>query len=88
LSSDFLFVQMLASMMNFCDPSHVFSGGMPRVGSLSLAAARQSVYHGSLALLTSDQDIQYSPRGECAAALTVACRLAMPVSLALRGGAQ
>jgi hypothetical protein len=78
---------MHAPMMNFCDLSYVFSIGMPRIGSLSFAAARQSVYHGSLALLTSDQDIQFSPRGECAA-LTVACRLAMPVSLALRGGAQ
>jgi hypothetical protein len=80
-------MQMHVSMMNFCDPSYVFSGGMPRVGSLSLAAARQSVYHASLALLTSDQDIQYSPRGDCAG-LTVACRLAMPVSLARRGSAQ
>jgi hypothetical protein len=78
---------MHASMMNFCDPSYVFSIGMPRIGSLSFAAARQSVYHGSLALLTSDQDILYSPRGECAG-LTDACGLAMPVSLARRGSAQ
>lgn len=57
--------QMLASVVNFYNPSHVFIGGaMQRVGPLFLAAVRQSVYHRSLALSTRHLAIQYTSLGE------------------------
>ncbi len=41
--------QMLASVVNFFNPSHVFiGGGITRIGPLFLAAVRQSVYQRSL----------------------------------------
>lgn len=57
--------QMLASVVNFFNPSHVFiGGGITRIGPLFLAAVRQSVYHRSLALSTRRLEIQYTPLGE------------------------
>lgn len=57
--------QMLASVVNFFNPSHVFiGGGITRVGPLFLAAVRQSVYHRSLALSTRRLEIQYTPLAE------------------------
>ena len=57
--------QMLASIVNFFNPSHVFiGGGITRIGPLFLAAVRQSVYHRSLALSTRHLEIQYTPLGE------------------------
>jgi glucokinase-like ROK family protein len=57
--------QMLASVVNFYNPSHVFiGGGIQRIGPLFLAAVRQSVYHRSLALSTRHLEIQYTPLGE------------------------
>lgn len=57
--------QMLASVVNFFNPSHVFiGGGITRVGPLFLAAVRQSVYHRSLALSTRRLEIQYAPLAE------------------------
>ena len=56
--------QMLASVVNFFNPSHVFiGGGMTSIGPLFLASVRQSVYHRSLALSTRHLEIQYSPLG-------------------------
>jgi hypothetical protein len=78
---------MHASLVNFFNPSHVFGGGITRIGSLFLAPVRQSVYHCSLALLSRRLDVQYAPLSECNA-LTGACVLAMPVRLRLRGSAQ
>ncbi len=79
---------MHASVVNFFNPSHVFSRAIVRNGSLFPALVRESVYHHrSLALLTRHLDIQYAPLGECAG-LAGACVLAMPVSLSLRGSAQ
>ena len=73
--------QMLASVVNFFNPSHVFiGGGVSRVGPLFLAAVRQSVYHRSLALSTRNLDIQYTPLGE-RAGLIGAGVLAMQESL-------
>ncbi len=57
--------QMLASIVNFFNPSHVFiGGGVTRIGPLFLAALRQSVYQRSLALSTRQLEIQYAPLGE------------------------
>ena len=57
--------QMLASVVNFFNPSHVFiGGGVSRMGPLLLASIRQSVYHRSLALSTRHLEIQYAPLGE------------------------
>ncbi len=57
--------QMLASIVNFFNPSHVFiGGGVTRIGPLFLASLRQSVYHRSLALSTRHLDIQYTPLGD------------------------
>ncbi|HET7795485.1 MAG TPA: ROK family protein [Rhizobacter sp.] len=57
--------QMLASIVNFFNPSHVFiGGGVTRIGPLFLASLRQSIYHRSLALSTRHLDIQYTPLGE------------------------
>ena len=56
--------QMLASVVNFFNPSHVFiGGGITRFGPLFLAAVRQSVYQRSLALSTRHLEIQYTPLG-------------------------
>lgn len=53
---------MLASMVNFFNPSHVFiGGGLTRIGPLFLASVRQSVYQRSLALSTRHLEIQYAP---------------------------
>jgi glucokinase-like ROK family protein len=56
--------QMLASVVNFFNPSHVFiGGGITGIGPLFLAAVRQSVYQRSLALSTRHLEIQYTPLG-------------------------
>jgi predicted NBD/HSP70 family sugar kinase len=73
--------QMLASVVNFYNPSHVFIGGaIQKIGPLFLAAVRQSVYHRSLALSTRHLEIQYTPLGE-RAGLVGAGVLAMQESL-------
>jgi len=75
--------QMLASVVNFYNPSHVFiGGGVQRIGPLFLAAVRQSVYHRSLPLSTRQLEIQYTPLGE-RAGLVGAAVLAMQGSLNL-----
>jgi glucokinase-like ROK family protein len=75
--------QMLASIVNFYNPSHVFIGGsIQRIGPLFLASVRQSVYHRSLALSTRHLEIQYTPLGE-RAGLIGAGVLAMQESLRL-----
>lgn len=76
--------QMLASVVNFFNPSHVFIGGrVTRIGPLFLAAVRQSVYHRSLALSTRHLEIQYTPLGEQAGMIGAGV-LAMQESLKLR----
>ncbi|PVE42590.1 transcriptional regulator [Limnohabitans planktonicus II-D5] len=57
--------QMLASVVNFFNPSHVFiGGGLTRLGPQLLASVRQSVYQRSLALSTRHLEIQYTPLAE------------------------
>ncbi|MDY0743899.1 ROK family protein [Paucibacter sp. R3-3] len=57
--------QMLASVVNFFNPSHVFiGGGVTGIGPLFLASLRQSVYQRSLALSTRHLEIVLSPLGE------------------------
>jgi glucokinase-like ROK family protein len=77
--------QMLASIVNFFNPSHIFiGGGITRIGPLFLAAVRQSVYHRSLALSTRHLEIQYTPL-EAQAGLIGAGVLAMQETLKARG---
>lgn len=77
--------QMLASVVNFFNPSHVFiGGGITHIGPLFLAAVRQSVYQRSLALSTRHLEIQYTPLGP-QAGLIGAGALAMQETLKVRG---
>jgi glucokinase-like ROK family protein len=77
--------QMLASVVNFFNPSHVFiGGGVTQIGPLFLASVRQSVYHRSLALSTRHLEIQYTPLG-AQAGLVGAGALAMQESLRVHG---
>jgi glucokinase-like ROK family protein len=76
--------QMLASVVNFYNPSHVFiGGGIQKIGPLFLAAVRQSVYHRSLALSTRHLEIQYTPLGERAGMIGAGV-LAMQESLKVK----
>ena len=64
-ASGTLIGQMLASVVNFFNPSHVFvGGGVTSIGPLFLASLRQSVYQRSLALSTRHLEILYSPLGD------------------------
>ena len=64
-ASGTLIGQMLASVVNFFNPSHVFvGGGVTRIGPLFLASLRQSIYQRSLALSTRHLEIGYSPLGD------------------------
>ncbi|QRN93928.1 ROK family transcriptional regulator [Archangium violaceum] len=77
--------QMLASVVNFFNPSHVFFGGsMMRIGPLFLASLRQSIYHRSLALSTRQLEIQVTPLGE-QSGLIGAAVLAMQETLRMKG---
>jgi len=84
-ASGTLIGQMLASVVNFFNPSHVFvGGGVTRIGPLFLASLRQSVYQRSLALSTRHLEILYSPLGD-QAGLIGAGVLAMQEMLRGRG---
>lgn len=77
--------QMLASVVNFFNPSHIFiGGGITRIGPLFLAAVRQSVYQRSLALSTRHLEIQYTPLGAQGGVIGAGV-LAMQESLKARG---
>ena len=53
---------MLAALVNFYNPSHVFiGGGVSGIGPMFLAAIRQSVSQRSLALSTRHLEITYAP---------------------------
>jgi predicted NBD/HSP70 family sugar kinase len=57
--------QMLASVVNFFNPSHVFvGGGVTKIGPLFLASLRQCVYQRSLALSTRHLEVGYTPLGD------------------------
>lgn len=56
--------QVLASLVNFYNPSHIFiGGGVAAIGPLFLAAIRQSVNQRSLALSTRHLEITSAPLG-------------------------
>ncbi|MFC5068648.1 ROK family protein [Flaviflagellibacter deserti] len=60
--SGHLIGQMLAALVNFYNPSHVFvGGGVSGIGPMFLAAIRQSVSQRSLALSTRHLEITYAP---------------------------
>ena len=83
--SGMLIGQMLASVVNFFNPSHVFvGGGITRIGPLFLASLRQSVYQRSLALSTRHLEILYTPLGD-RSGLIGAGVLAMQETLRARG---
>ena len=84
-ASGTLIGQMLASVVNFFNPSHVFvGGGVTRIGPLFLASLRQSVYQRSLALSTRHLEIAYTPLGD-QAGLIGAGVLALQETLRGRG---
>jgi glucokinase-like ROK family protein len=77
--------QMLASVVNFFNPSHVFvGGGLTRIGPLFLASLRQCVYQRSLALSTRHLEVGYTPLGD-QAGLIGAGVLALQETLRGRG---
>lgn len=77
--------QMLASAVNFFNPSHVFiGGGISHIGPLFLASIRQSVYQRSLALSTRHLEILYAPLGDRAGVIGCAA-MAMQETMSVRG---
>ena len=77
--------EMLASVVNFFNPSNVFiAGRIASMGPLFLASVRQSVYQRSLALSTRQLEIQYTPLADDAG-LIGAGVLAMQESLKSSG---
>jgi glucokinase-like ROK family protein len=77
--------QMLASVVNFFNPSHVFvGGGVTHIGPLFLASLRQCVYQRSLALSTRHLEVGYTPLGD-QAGLIGAGVLALQETLRGRG---
>lgn len=77
--------QMLASAVNFFNPSHVFiGGGIAQIGPLFLASIRQSVYQRSLALSTRHLEILYAPLGDRAGAIGCAA-MALHETMRVRG---
>ena len=58
---------MLASMVNFFNPSRILiGGGVAHVGPLMLASIRQSVYGRSLPLSTRKLRLDYTRLGDTA----------------------
>ena len=56
--------QVLAALVNFYNPSHIFiGGGVAAIGPMFLAAIRQSVNQRSLALSTRHLEITSAPLG-------------------------
>jgi glucokinase-like ROK family protein len=77
--------RMVASIVNFFNPSHVYvGGGVTRIGPLFLAALRQCVYQRSLALSTRHLEVGYTPLGD-QAGLIGAGVLALQETLRGRG---
>ena len=77
--------QMLASAVNFFNPSHVFiGGGVSHIGPLLLASIRQSVYQRSLALSTRHLEILSAPLGDRAGVIGCAA-MALQETMRVRG---
>lgn len=81
--------RMLAAVVNFFNPSHIFiGGGVARIGPLFLASIRQSVYQRSLALSTRHLDIQYVPQIESAGVIGTGVMAVQETMLARASGAE
>nr|WP_275983182.1 ROK family transcriptional regulator [Propionivibrio soli] len=77
--------QMLASVVNFFNPSHVFlCGGISHIGPLFLASIRQSIYQRSLPLSTRHLEIAYAPLGDRAGVIGCAA-MALQETMRVRG---
>lgn len=78
--------QMLASLVNFFNPSQILvGGGVTKIGPLLLASIRQSVYQRSLPLSTRHLYIGYTRLGELSGLLGAG---ALALDEIIRGSAQ
>ena len=77
--------QMLASVVNFFNPSHIFiAGGISHIGPMFLASIRQSIYQRSLPLSTRHLEILYAPLGNRAGIIGCAA-MAFQETMRVRG---
>ena len=77
--------QMLASVVNFFNPSHIFiAGGISHIGPMFLASIRQSIYQRSLPLSTRHLEILYAPLGNRAGVIGCAA-MAFQETMRVRG---
>jgi predicted NBD/HSP70 family sugar kinase len=77
--------QMLATVVNFFNPSHIFiAGGISHIGPMFLAAIRQSIYQRSLPLSTRHLEILYAPLGDRAGVIGCAA-MALQETMRVRG---
>ena len=77
--------QMLASVVNFFNPSHIFiAGGISHIGPMFLASIRQSIYQRSLPLSTRHLEILYAPLGDRAGVIGCAA-MAFQETMRVRG---
>ena len=77
--------QMLASVVNFFNPSHIFiAGGISHIGPMFLASIRQSIYQRSLPLSTRHLEILYAPLGDRAGVIGCAA-MALQETMRVRG---
>ena len=84
--SGLLIGQMLASVVNFFNPSHIFlTGRVSHIGPMFLASIRQSIYQRSLPLSTRHLEILYAPLGS-RAGVSGCAAMALRDTLRLRGG--
>ena len=76
---------MLATVVNFFNPSHIFiAGGVSHIGPMFLAAIRQSIYQRSLPLSTRHLEIVYSPLADRAGVIGCAV-MAFQETMRVRG---
>lgn len=77
--------QMLATVVNFFNPSHIFiAGGISHIGPMFLASIRQSIYQRSLPLSTRHLEILYAPLGDRAGVIGCAA-MALQETMRVRG---
>ena len=77
--------QMLATVVNFFNPSHIFiAGGISHIGPMFLASIRQSIYQRSLPLSTRHLEILYAPLGVRAGVIGCAA-MALQETMRVRG---
>ena len=77
--------QMLATVVNFFNPSHIFiAGGISHIGPMFLASIRQSIYQRSLPLSTRHLEILYAPLGDRAGVIGCAA-MAFQETMRVRG---